>query len=186
MGGLFLAILAWVSRTCWPVLPGSRQQPLREASGPQPRAQFLICLSRINAGVAHALSGFEQSNLFQTYDVRRPEPAVATLPSSTGHQEKLVLDRQQKSAFEGVLGFVLCKHRREPNLRFSQMTASNLPINIIIYRRALCGSGKHACGSDKNPSLIEQRRHMWFWQNSPPRRQVISALPCGCWFPPER
>jgi hypothetical protein len=109
MGGLFLAILAWVSRTCWPVLPGSRQQPLREASGPQPRAQFLICLSRINAGVAHALSGFEQSNLFQTYDVRRPEPAVTTLPSGTGHQAKSVLDRQQKSAFEGVLGFVLCK-----------------------------------------------------------------------------
>jgi hypothetical protein len=109
MGGLFLAILAWVSRTCWLILPDSRQQPVREASEPQPRAQFLICLSRINAGVAHALSAFEQSNLFQTYDVRRPEPAVTTLPSGTGHQAKSVLDRQQKSAFEGVLGFVLCK-----------------------------------------------------------------------------
>jgi hypothetical protein len=85
MGGLFLAILTWVSRTCWLMLPDSQQQPVREASGPQPWAQFLICLSRINAAVAHALSGFEQSNLFQTYDVRRPEPAVATLPWGMGH-----------------------------------------------------------------------------------------------------
>ena len=50
-----------------------------------------------------------QSNLFQTYDVRRPEAAVATLPSGTGRQAKLILNRQQKPVFERVLGFVLCK-----------------------------------------------------------------------------
>jgi hypothetical protein len=50
-----------------------------------------------------------QSNLFQTYDVRRPEPAAATLPLGTGHQAKLVLDWQQQPPRKCALGFVLCK-----------------------------------------------------------------------------
>jgi hypothetical protein len=167
------AVLAWASSSVLAlVLPDSRQQTVRETSGPLSRT---ICLSHINAlGRAR----LEQSNLFQTYDVCRPEPAVATLPWSTGHQAKLVLDRQQKSAFEGVLGFVLCKHRRKPNSRFSQCPASNLPTNITyILEGPVCGPDKHTCGSDKHASTTESRAHMWFRQApNPTNRRMFDSV----------